>query len=133
MLSQLSQVLPLCPLHPEPSTCSGNPCIIVHVHGLCISVVSLLYFLCYASYPHDYSVTTSLYFFFLIVVQVQLSPFTPHCFPQPQPSPLPILDPNPLWLCPCVLYTYMFLDNPSPFPPPIIPSHLPCGYCLSDG
>ena len=39
-------------------------------------------------------------FFFLIVVQVQLSPFSPHHLPPPKTSPPPTLDPTPLWLCP---------------------------------
>ena len=41
---------------------------------------------------------------FVIVVQVQLSPFSTHHSPPPHPSPLPTLGPTPLWLCPCVLY-----------------------------
>ena len=44
-------------------------------------------------------------FFFLIVVQVQLSPFSPHHSPLPPHTPPPTLNPIPLWLCPCVLYT----------------------------
>ena len=34
MLLQLSQLLPFAPLYPVPSTASGIPHTIVHVHGL---------------------------------------------------------------------------------------------------
>ena len=42
---------------------------------------------------------------FFIVVQVQLSPFSPHYSPLLPPSPPATLNPTLLWLCPCVLYT----------------------------
>ena len=45
--------------HPAPS---GNPHTIVHVHGSCICVLWLLYFLCCTLHAHDYSVTINLYF-----------------------------------------------------------------------
>ena len=40
-----------------------------------------------------------------IVLQVQLSPFSPHNSPLPHRSLPPTLSPTPLWLCPRVLYT----------------------------
>ena len=68
------------------------------------------------------------HFFFLsistfIVVQVQLSPFSPHHSPLLHPSPALTLEPIPfvLSLCP----SYLFLDGPSPIfshypsPPPL--------------
>ena len=59
-----------------------------------------------------------IFFTFFIVVQVQLSPFSPHHCPPPQPSPPPILNPTPIWLCPCVFYTCSFT---TPSPPPLSP------------
>ena len=56
-------------------------------------------------------------FFFLIVVQVQLSPFSPHHSPLPPHTPPPTLNPIPLWLCPCVLYTCSWW--PFPYLPPL--------------
>ena len=61
-----------------------------------------------------------------IVVQVQMSPFPPHHSPHPSYPYFP-----PLILTPFgFVYVYFIHvpDNPSPFPP-IIPSHLPSGYC----
>ena len=54
----------------------------------------------------------SVVFFFLIVVQVQLSPFSPLHSPPPHPSRLPSSKLPPLALSVCPLY--MFLDGPSP-------------------
>ena len=66
------------------------------------------------------------FLFFLcmfIVVQVQLSPFSPHCSSPPQTSPRPPLILSPLALSMCPLY--MFLDGPSPifshYPSPLPP------------
>ena len=62
-----------------------------------------------------------IFFTFFIVVQVQLSPFSPHhSFPL-QPAPLPTLDPTCLWFGPCVLYTCSW--KPFPFTPhhPLLP------------
>ena len=54
---------------------------------------------------------------FVIVVQVQLSPFSPHHYPHL------MLDPTPIWPCPCVLYTCslmtFFLHYP-PSPSPLV-------------
>ena len=66
---------------------------------------------------------------FVVVVQVQLSPFSPHHFhfPPPQPSPPPFPDSTPplvLSMCPL----YMFLKT-LPLFLPINPSHLPSAYC----
>ena len=60
------------------------------------------------------------YFNFFIVVQVQLSPFSPHHSPPSQPSSLPTLNPTPLWFCPCVLYTCSWKPLPLflPLAPP---------------
>ena len=62
---------------------------------------------------------------FFIVVQVQLSPFSPHNA-TPHTSPISTSYPRtyPLWLCPCVLYTCSFmvllLFSPIvPLPPPL--------------
>ena len=66
------------------------------------------------------------YFFviyFFIVVQVQLSPYSPHHSHPSQPSPLPTLYPTPFWLCPCVHYT-CFLTTLTPLPP-LAPSTSP--------
>ena len=57
---------------------------------------------------------------FLIVVQVQLSPFPPDQSPLPHPPPT--LNPTPLWLCPWVLHTIPW--QPFPFFP-LYPSPLP--------
>ena len=57
------------------------------------------------------------YFVFLIVVQVQLSPFSPHHGPQPTHPRLPPSNLPPLALSMCPIY--MFLDGPSPSPPVI--------------
>ena len=52
------------PLHTAPATHtpSGNPYTLVHVHGSCIYVLWLLYFLYCTVHPRDYSLTTNLYF-----------------------------------------------------------------------
>ena len=47
---------------PNLPTPSGNPHTIVHVHGSCIYILWLLYSLCCTLHPHDYSVTTNVYF-----------------------------------------------------------------------
>ena len=67
-----------------------------------------------------------LFFNYFIVVQLQLSVFTPHHFPLPQPNPPPSLASNPLGF---VHMSFIVVpENPSPLPP-IILSHLPSGYC----
>ena len=80
--------------------------------------------------PHKEKVLQGLHWFwkfflFFIVVQVQLSPFSPHHSPQ-----LQILPPDPTlpWFCLCVLYRCSWKPFPIPSPP-IIPSHIPSGYC----
>ena len=63
MSLQLFQFFPLChPLPRCPPTPSGYPHTIVHVHGSCKYILWLLYSICCTLYPHDYSVTTNLYF-----------------------------------------------------------------------
>ena len=61
-----------------------------------------------------------------IIYLLLLSPFSPHPSPPPQPSPPPTLDPTSL----CFVHVSFIHvpDNPSPSVP-IIPSHLPSGYC----
>ena len=55
-------------------------------------------------------ITTQILFF--IVVQVQLSPFSPHHSPLPSPPPPPILNPTPLWLKDSPMGPLLtFLDN----------------------
>ena len=67
------------------------------------------------------------YFIIFIVVQVQLSAFSPSTPPQPQPSPPLSPDHNPLGF---VHVSFIVVpENPSLSPPPIIPSHLLSGYC----
>ena len=61
---------------------------------------------------------------FVIVVQVQLSPFSPHHFLPSHPPPPPILKTILLWLCPWVLYTCSVMTLPvlspvSPRSPPL--------------
>ena len=67
------------------------------------------------------------FFFNFIVVQVQLSAFSPHHSPRPQPSPPASPDSTPH-----LGYVHVSFipvpENPSPFSP-IISSHLPSGYC----
>ena len=46
-----------------------------------------------------------LFIYFVLIVQVQLSPFSSLKLLPPQPSPPPTLHPTPLWFCPCVLHT----------------------------
>ena len=65
-------------------------------------------------------------FFFFVVVQVQLSPFTFHYSPLPQPSALPILILPPFGFV-HVSFIHV-LETLSPFPP-IIRCHLPSGSC----
>ena len=65
--------------------------------------------------------------FFNCCSNTVVSIFLPRPPPPPQPSPPPTFDPNPLWLCPCVLYRCFLITLP-PFPP-VIPFHLPSGYC----
>ena len=55
-------IFPFSPLHPAPSTPSGNPPTIVHVHGSCVQVLWQLHFLHCTLHPHSCSITTSLYF-----------------------------------------------------------------------
>ena len=62
MLLQLSQIVPPCPLPPNSPTPSGNPHTIVHARESCMYVLWLLYSLYCTLHPHDYSVTTNLYF-----------------------------------------------------------------------
>ena len=63
MLLQPSQFPPpFVPLHPVLPTTSANPHTVGHAHRLCIYVLWLLYSLCCTLYPHDYSVSTNLYF-----------------------------------------------------------------------
>ena len=42
---------------------------------------------------------------YFVVVQLQLSAFTPHHSPLPQPNPPAFLASTPPWFCPCVLYS----------------------------
>ena len=63
------------------------------------------------------------YYIFFTVVQVQLSPFSPHH--SPTHPRLPPYDPTPLWLCPCVLYTCSLMALPLLSPTiPLSPSSL---------
>ena len=64
---------PSGPLHSAPPTPSGNPPIIVFVHGSYIYVLCLFHFLYCTLYPHSYSVTTYLYF----LIPSPLHPFFP--------------------------------------------------------
>ena len=57
---------------------------------------------------------------FFIVVQVQLSPFSPHHYLPPHPSPPPNLSPTPR-LALSMGPFYIFIDDSPPFSP-IIPS-----------
>ena len=71
-------------------------------------------------------------YLFIIVVQVQLSPFLPPPLPPPHPSLPTTLNPNPLWLCPCVLYTCSLMTLPpfSPLSPPIYLRSVYCQFVL---
>ena len=71
------QIFTLCPNSPSSSPTSGNPLTIVHVHGSCMYVPWLLYSLCCALHPHDYSVTTNLYF----LISSPFSPISPTTLP----------------------------------------------------
>ena len=64
-----------------------------------------------------------IYLFIYTVVQVQLSPFSPHQTPPPHPSTPPILKPTHLWLCACVLYMCSLMTLPL-----LSPSLLLSGY-----
>ena len=63
-----------------------------------------------------------LFYLFIIVVQVQLCPFSPHPT-HPHLPPSNYL----LWLCPCVHYICPLMALPQFYP--IIPLPLRCGYC----
>ena len=65
------------------------------------------------------------FYFFLLLCKYSCLHFPP---PLPPTPPIPTSHPwsYPLWFCPCVLYTCSW--KPFPFPP-VIPSHLPSGYC----
>ena len=63
------------------------------------------------------------FFFFIIVVQVQLSLFSRHHSPLSHLLPPPTLNPSPVWLCPWVLYTCSLAALP--FISPITPLPLP--------
>ena len=60
------------------------------------------------TYMWDHFLLCLVHFFsfstFFIVVQVQLSPFSPHNSAPPKPSPPPHLGPTPFWFCPCVVH-----------------------------
>ena len=59
-----------------------------------------------------------------IVVQVKLSPYSPHHSHPPQPSLPPTCDPTPLWLCPWVLYACSLMTlppSPTGLSPPTSP------------
>ena len=73
MLLQCPDFPPFPPLHPVPPTPSVSPHNIVHVHGSCVYVLRLLYFLYCTLHSQGYSVTT--YLFFLI--PSPLHPFSP--------------------------------------------------------
>ena len=64
------QIFP-CPLPPPPAP-SGicTPLSMFMGHGY---VLWLLYFICYTSHPHNYSVTTNFYFLFLHLLQTSLT------------------------------------------------------------
>ena len=72
--------------------------------------------------PLNFSIFQNFSKLFFIVVQVQLSPFSPHYSPHPSHPHFP----------PLILPPFCFVhvpENPFPFLPPIISSHLPSGYC----
>ena len=94
-------------------------------------IITQEYIWIYGIYMYEcvyiYICNTFLKFLFIIyifiVVQVQLSPFSPHLVPPPHPSPPYTLEFTPLALSMCPLY--IFLDGPShfssiiPFPSPL--------------
>ena len=55
-------VFPLCPPPPIPPTPSDSSYTAGHVHGSCMYVLWLLYFLRCTLHRHDHSVTTNLHF-----------------------------------------------------------------------
>ena len=73
-------------------------------------------------YLFIYLFTYLLTYLFMYVVQVKLSPFSPHHTPRP---PIPASHPRtyPLWLCPCVFYTCSLMALP--LFSPIIPCPTP--------
>ena len=77
----------------------------------------------------SYFVSVVIFKNFFIVVQLQLSPFSPVTLPCPTHPPNPTFNP-PLThcLCPWVLYTYS-LPWPFPFFLPLKPFALPSGHC----
>ena len=66
-----------------------------------------------------YSVFIYLFLNYFIVVQLQLSAFSPHPSPPPQPNrtSLPCFHPPP-WFCPCVLYSSSWTPFSPLSPPP---------------
>ena len=76
--------------------------------------------LCILNFEGFFLLFSSILFYF-VVVQVQLSPFSPQH--SPCPTHLYLLNPTLLWLCPCVLYTCSLMNLPlfSPIMPPPSP------------
>ena len=65
-----------------------------------------------------------IFFIFLLLFKLELSPFFPHHSKTDPPIPTSQLQ-SALCLCRCVLSFYMFFDDPSPISP-----HYPSPHCL---
>ena len=81
----------------------------------------------HVSVSSEIYISISYFSHFFIVVQVQLSPFSPHRSSPPHWLPPPNLNRTPLWF---VHGSFIHVPwQPSLFFPPLSPSLLPSGYC----